>query len=133
VSKKTVKTYSVGYGKPPRETQFTRGISGNPRGRPKGSINVSTTLTSLLKETIVVSEGGRKKTITRFEAAITQLIRQALSGNMAAMKQMLGLVTMAEQKAQADQPLEKPLGRAEARMLKSLTKQFQELGKGQEK
>ena len=27
--------YSVGYGRPPKSTQFRRGRSGNPKGRPK--------------------------------------------------------------------------------------------------
>ena len=30
--------YEVGYGKPPRHTRFELGRSGNPRGRPGGSI-----------------------------------------------------------------------------------------------
>lgn len=29
--------YEVGYGKPPKETRFKRGQSGNPNGRPKGA------------------------------------------------------------------------------------------------
>ena len=29
--------YVVGYGRPPKATQFAPGKSGNPRGRPKGS------------------------------------------------------------------------------------------------
>ena len=29
--------YEVGYGKPPRETRFAKGQSGNPRGRPSGA------------------------------------------------------------------------------------------------
>ncbi len=28
--------YEIGYGKPPKQTQFRKGQSGNPRGRPKG-------------------------------------------------------------------------------------------------
>lgn len=31
--------YEVGYGKPPAETRFKKGQSGNPNGRPKGSRN----------------------------------------------------------------------------------------------
>jgi hypothetical protein len=27
-------SYEVGYGKPPRSTQFKKGVSGNPKGRP---------------------------------------------------------------------------------------------------
>ena len=28
-------SYEVGYGKPPKHTQFKKGQSGNPKGRPK--------------------------------------------------------------------------------------------------
>jgi hypothetical protein len=32
-------TYEVGYGKPPKQTQFQAGRSGHPEGRPKGARN----------------------------------------------------------------------------------------------
>lgn len=35
---KTKKTDDVGYGKPPKRTQFKPGQSGNPKGRPRASI-----------------------------------------------------------------------------------------------
>ena len=31
--------YEVGYGKPPKDSRFKLGQSGNPNGRPKGSRN----------------------------------------------------------------------------------------------
>ena len=36
---KTLDDYEVGYGKPPKNTQFRKGVSGNPRGRPKKSLD----------------------------------------------------------------------------------------------
>ena len=40
-------SYEVGYGKPPKETRFRKGQSGNPKGRPKGAKNKAPALNGL--------------------------------------------------------------------------------------
>jgi hypothetical protein len=62
------RTYDVGYGKPPRHSRFKKGRSGNPHGRPQGSRNMSTLLDRALNEQVVVSENGKRKTITKRDA-----------------------------------------------------------------
>ena len=41
--------YEVGYGKPPKHTQFKPGQSGNRKGRPRGQRNFRTVVNDALK------------------------------------------------------------------------------------
>src|SRR3954452_21014644 len=74
--------YEVGYGKPPRHTRFKKGQSGNPRGRPSGSKNLSTALNEL----VVVAENGGRQKITKRQAIITQLVNQSAKADWRATK-----------------------------------------------
>ena len=76
--------YKVGYGKPPRKTQFKRGRSGNPKGRPKGSRNLATDLASELGEQITVREDGHSRRISKQRALIKSLMARALQGDVRA-------------------------------------------------
>ena len=51
--------YAVGNKKPPRHTQFKPGFSGNPDGRPKGSVNLRTRVRQGLRKSIMVNKNGR--------------------------------------------------------------------------
>lgn len=73
-------TYQIGYKRPPKEGQFSKGKSGNPKGRPKGSKNFMTLLDKELGQSIVVNENGKKKTVTRLQAMVKRLVNQALQG-----------------------------------------------------
>ncbi len=74
--------YEVGFGKPPKETQFKKGQSGNPRGRPKGSKNSATVAHAVLNEKITIHENGRQKVITKREALVKQLVNRSLQGDL---------------------------------------------------
>ena len=94
----------VGYGRPPKANRFQKGVSGNPRGRPKGSRNVASIVAAALNERVAVNQNGRRKTITKLEAAVTQVANQAAGGDQRAIKLVLDLIGQAEQRevARAD-------------------------------
>lgn len=91
-------TYKTGYRRPPRESQFKKGHSGNPSGRPKGSRNLLTILDQELSQTISVVEKGRKKRITRMQAIVKRMVTDALQGNQRA---QLALVEIARKREQS--------------------------------
>jgi hypothetical protein len=84
--------YEVGYGKPPRHTRFKTGQSGNPRGRPNGSKNLSTLLSEALSEPVIVAENGGRRTISKRQAIITQLVNRSAKGDLRALKILLDIL-----------------------------------------
>ena len=84
--------YEVGYGKPPCETRFRKGQSGNPRGRPCGAKNLKTRVREALKEPVLVTENGRRRKVTKGEAIITQLVNRAANADLRAVKILLDLL-----------------------------------------
>jgi len=74
-------SYEIGYRKPPKDNQFKKGSSGNPKGRPKGSKNFVTLLDKELAQTIVVTENGKKKKLSRMQAMVKRIVAGALQGD----------------------------------------------------
>lgn len=68
---------SIGYGKPPMHTRFKPGQSGNVKGRPRESKNLTTTMTKELNQKVTISENGRRKKITMREAITKQALNKA--------------------------------------------------------
>lgn len=87
--------YPVGYKKPPKETQFKPGQSGNPRGRPKKAAkNPLAIFLDILNEKIVVREGDKTRRISKFEAIFHALTLKAMKGDPKAANQMITLFRM---------------------------------------
>ena len=96
---------SLGYCSPPEHSRFKKGKSGNPRGRPKGTLNLATVLQRTLRERVVINENGRRKTVTKLQAAVRQLVNKAACGEMKAVQLLTALVRLAEERSvQTDVP-----------------------------
>lgn len=91
------KGYKVGYKKPPKKTQFKKGKSGNPKGRPKKKERVlefggmtpealRQTVLAVSAQPIEVRENGEAITMSRMEAVYTKLHQKALSGSVYAIR-----------------------------------------------
>ena len=85
------KGYEVGYGKPPRDSQYRPGQSGYPAGRRKGVRNLKTDVKRTLKMPVKVKVGGRTRTRSTQEAALMVLREKALNGNTRALERLLEL------------------------------------------
>jgi hypothetical protein len=83
--------YEVGFGKPPEQSRFRKGVSGNPRGRPKGALNKKTILGRTLQEKVVITENGKRKRITKREALYKQIVNKGVSGDLKAAVEVIKL------------------------------------------
>jgi|SRR5579862_370026 len=117
-------TNDVGYGKPPKNSRFKVGRSGNPKGRPKGSLNLATVLQRTLRETIVISENGRRKVMTKLEAAVAELVKKATCGDGRAIRYLCQLVTSAEERSVIIEPTTQ-LSETDQKVVANILKRFQ--------
>ncbi|MBO6898434.1 MAG: hypothetical protein JJ868_13760 [Shimia sp.] len=81
--------YEVGYGKPPKHSQFKKGRSGNPKGRPKGAKGVVASIKREMERKVTIREGGQEVTISKAEAVAKRILAKALSGDAGALKLLL--------------------------------------------
>jgi Family of unknown function (DUF5681) len=84
----------VGYGKPPKHSQFKKGQSGNPKGRPKevkAHMPVSRIIRHSLSEEVQGQVNGRTRKMTKLEAIIEVQSAKALKGDTRAAKLVIDL------------------------------------------
>lgn len=80
-----VKDYEVGYGRPPKHSQFKPGNNANPKGRPKGAKSFSTIVVEELSQQVAAKIGGRTVKIDVRRALVKQAIQKGLAGDFRAL------------------------------------------------
>ena len=76
--------YEVGDRRPPKHSQFKRGESGNPKGRPKGSVNLRTRVTQQLRQMVTVTRNGRPVKMRKADLIALQIVDTAAKGDLKA-------------------------------------------------
>src|SRR5471030_425456 len=81
--------YEVGYGRPPKETRFQPGKSGNPRGRPKVERPLGDALREALHRQIeVVNERGDKRKVVALDHIMRGLVSDSARRDRSALRQL---------------------------------------------
>ena len=81
--------YEVGYGKPPKDSQWKPGQSGNPNGRPRKSNDFKKILGRELSDELAIIEGGQRGRFSKLELVAKKLVHDTLKGDLRAMKILL--------------------------------------------
>jgi len=103
---------------PPKHTQFRKGTTGNPKGRPKGSKNLSTYIMEAARDQVTATVGGRTRKISKIQATAMQLATKAAGGDPAAIGKFLAWVDEIESRAAAAKPIQFPLSAPDVEVLR---------------
>ncbi len=87
----------IGYGKPPRYTRFTKGRSGNPKGRPRKQKTAEVPLDTQFDDTLrelndrkmMVKLSGKEQKISAFKAIVMKQQQAALGGSVPAQRDII--------------------------------------------
>ena len=81
--------YEVGYGRPPKATQFRPGQSGNPTGGRKSSKTIGARVREVMNSKVTVTEQGRTRRMSRFDVMLRHSADAAMRGDLRALKLLM--------------------------------------------
>lgn len=84
--KKESEGYEVGYKRPPSGTQFKKGQSGNPKGKPKAVKNLGDVIVKELFQFINVREGEKTSKCMKLNVLVKRAVEKGLKGDLRATK-----------------------------------------------
>ena len=95
------RAYAVGYGRPPIESRFQPGTSGNSRGRRKGSKNLKTLIRKAMTASISIQEGTKSRRVSKIEGVVLRQLQSALKGDD---RSAMAVIKMAMQMGLLEEP-----------------------------
>ena len=88
----------VGPGRPPVESRFRKGQSGNPKGRPKkAKPQAASAFDIVIDRTLTVTQGGMPREVTVEEALQHRTYQDAIAGSRSARREVLKMIAKREQ------------------------------------
>lgn len=122
-------SYEVGYGRPPKGPQFTKGQSGNPKGRPKGSKNLATIMLRESRQPVRVQGPRGSRTVSKLEATVMQLQNKAVQGDLPSQRLLFALVRLAEERTEEDGVVASTMPEADHKVMQSIVRRMERASK----
>ena len=120
--------YEARYRRPPKAYRFKPGQSGNPSGRPKGTKRLLTELEAALAKPVVVREGGKRRRVSKLQAAAKSLADRAVSGDPQVLKLLLAELRHAESREGEEPAVQEDLDEADREVIAAMLERIRGTG-----
>lgn len=104
--------------------RFIRGQSGNPKGRPRKTNSVGSSVLKAANAKVTVTENGRRRQVRKIDVAATQLANKSASGDPRSSKMLFDMAARAEAEQEAMAPTDTPITQSDQEIVEAFLADF---------